>query len=336
MARIKFRLGFFLLISLLISSPAYSWGPDGHQEVGAIADQLIAGTDSEISVQMILGKGHTLQEASVWADCAKGVNPSQGYVYTSEGKYPECAPFETPQGELEMIDFVMRNDKNCNPKKGEESCHKQYHYADIAIQRGRYDEKYIGSRTDDIVHAVQTAITVLQGNPAPAPFNFKDKKEALRLLTHYVGDLHQPLHVGAIYLDKTGKMVDPDKGTFDPKTDTHGGNYLSFGGPANMHNKWDTVPAKLKPARLTPLVISKARSEPKTKGKVDVWPVTWASETVKAAGQAYQGVTFGPLLKGKWKTTLPADYTKAANAIKEEQVERGGGRLAQILQAIWP
>jgi hypothetical protein len=43
---------------------------------------------------------------------------------------------------------------------------------------------------------------VLKGGAAPAPFSLKDQREALLLLTHYVGDLHQPLHVGAIYLDK--------------------------------------------------------------------------------------------------------------------------------------
>lgn len=30
------------------------------------------------------------------------------------------------------------------------------------------------------------------------------------LIAHFVGDLHQPLHVGAVYLHANGVVVDPD------------------------------------------------------------------------------------------------------------------------------
>src|SRR5205814_265690 len=49
--------------------------------------------------------------------------------------------------------------------------------------------------------AINAAVTVLKGNPSPDPFKIKDKTEVLFLLSHFVGDVHQPLHVGAIYLD---------------------------------------------------------------------------------------------------------------------------------------
>lgn len=290
-------LAFFAAGILLTSYPAFAWGPDGHHEVGAIADQLIAGTNTERQVKAILGGGLTLEEAAVWADCAKGVAPNQNYNYTTEGKYPECAIFETPDGEAAMSDFVKRNDTNCNPKPDEESCHKQYHYADIAIQRGKYGESFTGARADDVVHAVVAAIDVLEGKPAPAPFNLKDKKEALLLLTHYIGDLHQPLHVGAVYLDAKGQKVDPDKNGYDPKTDTKGGNKLSLGGRANLHSKWDAIPAKLTVPRMTPAILAKAKAVSKTSGKVEDWPKAWASQTVVAAKGAFTGVTFGPRTK---------------------------------------
>jgi hypothetical protein len=69
----------------------------------------------------------------------------------------------------------------------------------------------------DIVAAVSAAIAVLQGKDLPAPFKFASKKEALRLLAHYVGDIHQPLHVAAVYVDAGGHVIDPDMGTFDPQ-----------------------------------------------------------------------------------------------------------------------
>lgn len=324
----------FLAGTLFASAPAYPWGPDGHRTVGAIADTLIAGTPAETQVKAILG-GLSLQDAAVWADCAKGIDPNKNYSYTSEGRYPECRIYETPQLEAEMGDFVRRNDQNCSPKSGEESCHKQYHYTDIAIQHNNYSGSYVGSRDDDLVHAVVATAHVLKGDAAPAPFNLKDKREALLLLAHYAGDIHQPLHVGAVYLDAMGKKVNPDSGGFDPRTDTRGGNSIAAGG-TNMHSKWDGIPARLKPDRLDTSIIQKAKATPRTGGGIYDWPAAWASDTLKAARAAYQGVTFSGLPGGHWSATLPATYTSDANALKEKQLEKAGARLAQLLQAIWP
>src|SRR6202035_4149196 len=57
---------------------------------------------------------------------------------------------------------------------------------------------------------IGAAIAVLRDKPAPPPFSILDKKEALLMLTHFVGDLHQPLHVASAYLDADGRFVDPD------------------------------------------------------------------------------------------------------------------------------
>jgi hypothetical protein len=328
-------IAYFVASVLLASAPACAWGPDGHHAVGAIADSLIAGSHADAQVKAILG-GISLQDASVWADCAKGVDPGKNYSYQTEGKYPECAVFETPQLEAEMSDFVRRNDRNCDPKPGAESCHKQYHYTDIAIQHERYSPSYTGSRDDDIVHAVVVAAHILKGEAAPAPFDIKGKREALLLLAHYVGDIHQPLHVGAVYLDKKGKRVDPDIGGFDLQTDTHGGNSLRLGGRANLHMTWDRIPAKLKAERLAPALLSQARSTHATKGKLYDWPAAWAGETLGAAKLAFRGVAFGERQNGQWSVKLPPDYGSDSNAVKEAQLLKAGARLAQLLQAIWP
>ena len=192
----------------LFATAAAPWGADGHHTVGAIADRLIAGTHAQAQVNALLG-GLTLEQAAVWADCAKGVDPGKDFAYTSAGKYPECAIFETPAGEAEMVDFVKRNDTNCPRAPGDASCHTQYHYTDEAIQRKRYQPGDVGTRNFDVVAAISATIHVLKGEPAPAPFDIKDKREALLLLAHYVGDIHQPLHVGAVYLDAAGDIVDP-------------------------------------------------------------------------------------------------------------------------------
>ena len=77
-------------------------------------------------------------------------------------------------------------------RPGDESCHKAYHYTDEAIQRSKYALGSAGTRDFDVVAAITAAIHVLKGEPAPPPFNIKDKREALLMLAHYVGDIHQP------------------------------------------------------------------------------------------------------------------------------------------------
>lgn len=329
------RLLFFAIMSVLIAfGHAVAWGPDGHHTVGGIADQLIAGTPAADHVKELLG-GISLEDAAVWADCAKGIDPAKDYTYTVTGRYRECKIYENPQGEAEMSDFVRRNDKNCNPNPGDESCHKQYHYTDVAIQHDKYDRKFVGTRDDDLVNATIAAIHVLKGEPCPSPFKFKDKREALLVLVHYVGDVHQPLHVGAIYLSKNGKIVNPDSGNYDPMTDTHGGNKIKVSGKT-FHSKWDGVPKSLAPAKAIPALIGDAKGISVTGGDIYSWPILWAGDTLVSAKQAFEGVQFSSFQNGHWNAVLPQSYSKRMNNIKKQQVTKAGAHLAQLLQAIWP
>lgn len=324
-----------LAASLLLAAPAFAYGPDGHHTVGALAQRLIEGTRAAGEVRALLG-GIDLSDAAVWADCAKGVDPAKGYKYqVVPNRYPECRVFETPQGRAEMEDFVRRNAGNCDPKPGEEICHKQYHYTDVAIQHSRYERGLAGTRDDDLVAAVGAAIRVLRGEPAPAPFSIKSRREALLILAHYAGDLHQPLHVGAVYLSAKGARVDPDAGRYNPKTDTRGGNKLAASG-GNLHAKWDDIPAALKMNRIDAAWVDEAARVPVSAGDPAAWPAAWASGTLADARLAFDGVKFGPLKNNTWQATLPRSYAATMAQVKQRQLTAAGARLAQILRATWP
>ena len=327
---------YCLLSTLITFNQASAWGPDGHHTVGAIAGHLIAGSNAATEVKNILGN-ISLQDASVWADCSKGIDPSKGYTYQNPGKYPECKIYETPDLETEMSDFVRRNDTNCSPKPSGDACHYEYHYTDIAIQHDHYDPGFVGARNDDIVAAIVAATHVLKGEPAPAPFSFKDKREALLVLAHYVGDIHQPLHVGAIYLNAKGKPVNPDIGIFDPKTSTVGGNDITVKGSSQkLHALWDGIPASLTVSQLNAAIFQQAAAIPVTNGQLLDWPTSWASDTIVKAGQAFSGLKFGKLQNSHWSTTLLATYNNKMDGIKQVQLVKAGAHLAQLLQAIWP
>jgi hypothetical protein len=184
---------FFLcaLLGFATAPAALAWGSDGHSTVGAIADRLIAGSNAQQHVAALLLSGESLEQAANWLDCVKGT---------------QCGP-QTP----EMLEFTSTH-----------PAHGQYHYTNIAFQSAHYQLGAVGSRDDDIVQTLTQAIEVLQGKIAlEAKSGAKQQsdlkhprftpRQALLLLAHLVGDIHQPLHVGAAYVQRSGKFGVPRK-----------------------------------------------------------------------------------------------------------------------------
>jgi hypothetical protein len=333
-----------LVCAVALHAPASGWafGPRGHQAVGALADQMLS---ARATAQLKTNLGMSLRTASTWADCVKDVKPvaGVGLRYEADPKYhASCGTFETTVGIARMQNYVQRNWKTCSTEPRVSACHKKYHFADVAIQQGSYDRALAGTSDHDIVSAIGAAVAVLQGQPAPAPFSIRDKKEALLLLAHLVGDIHQPLHVGSVYLDGQNQPTDPGKAgaPIDKATDTVGGNDIEDGG-TNLHAEWDNVSTTINPWALTPPLVAQARAVVKTPGDLKSWPAAWASETLLTARGAYKGLTYtrsGAQKPGDWVVKIadrPA-YAAQRRDVQEQQVTRAGARLAQLLNAIWP
>jgi S1/P1 nuclease len=321
---------------LFASVSAFAWDGQGHETVGSIADSLLVGTDAAKAVKKILGS-ENLETAAVWADCAKAVTETPPLKYVVDTRYTECKPFETTSGEKLMVSFVKRNLDACHPAPGDESCHRQYHYTDVAIERDTYARSDVGTSDHDIVSAINAAIAVLQGRKSPAPISFTSKREALRVLTHYVGDIHQPLHVGAIYLNAQGHEVDPDAGTYDPATKTQGGNKILDHGKDFHTAEWDAIPASLDAAKFNQSGVTQAKQVAATPGPIDQWAAAWATDTVLASKKAFSGLVFGAeSSNGTWTVTEPAGYSSEKAELQQQQLVKAGARLAQLLQAIFP
>jgi hypothetical protein len=87
-----------------------------------------------------------------------------------------------------------------------------------------------------------------------------------------------------------------------------------------------------------------ARSVPASQGPIESWPDAWATDTVLVAQDAFKGLSFqlaDPPPKPKFnKWTVSFDdhmaYLRSTDAIKRKQLAKGGARLAEILNAIWP
>ncbi|MGQ3092532.1 MAG: S1/P1 nuclease [Roseateles sp.] len=345
--RLLFATALFTLLAL--PPAARAWSADGHRSVVTLAGELLRGTPAGLQVHHLLD-GMTLQDASVWADCARNVDPTRDFAYRGNSRASECAPLETEARIAEMRDYVRRNHRQCRPAPGAEDCHRGYHYVNLAYQRSRHLPGAVGARPDDIVGATAAAISVLQGRAAPPPFGIASRREALLMLLHLVGDLHQPLHVAGVYLDAGGHPVDPDKTGLDPAHFTVGGNRLMLPErprtgaagiadlvagwrPSNLHALWDGVPAALRADHIDARWVQEARRVPASSGAPSDWPALWAADALAQGRPALHDVTFGAKQGEVWPVTLPAGYEARMAVIKRRQLTLAGARLAEVLRA---
>lgn len=95
---------------------------------------------------------------------------------------------------------------------------KPWHYVDIPD--GEDYSTIEHTHDGDVVAAITDMVEVLKNKDASAD----EKENALKFIVHFVGDVHQPLHVG--------------------KPDDHGGNSLKVtfeGRSTNLHSLWDSI-----------------------------------------------------------------------------------------------
>lgn len=192
----------------------------------------------------------------------------------------------------------------------------------------------------DVIVGIKTTIDVLQGRSTV--FN---KKEALRYLVHFIGDLHQPLHVG------NGK----DKG----------GNLcvVKFAGRnTNLHTVWDTHLIGARELSYTELSKFLNRSDLVTQNKINSWVtgdyIDWAQDVVKVRESLYppnvdrseKDKADGEFGRDQEHTyckkvdtdTIPSaqiPYLSWAYEFKfklviDEQLQKGGVRLASLLNDV--
>lgn len=343
----RWRRSFAALLAAaaMVSTNAQAWGPDGHKQVGAIADALLVQHPNARShLQSILGI--PLAAAGPWADCVKSVEggPAKPKYKPNDQYKSSCGVFETKPGMAEMEDYARRNWNNCHAPKGAEVCHNQYHYADIPLARQTYRLHDIGALDQNVTEAIRAAILVLKGKPAPAPFNFSPlpKRDALLMLAHLVGDLHQPLHVGAVYLDAKGTRIDPPADTDDNSPSfTRGGNFLIVGPmkvkkprkPKTLHSEWDSISGVDRSG-----IVEAARKIPVSQEPVESWAAEWATDSLAQSRAAFTGISFGKKVGRLWPVRFDnrAAYLEDEAKLKRKQLEKAGAHLAQIMVAIWP
>ena len=311
---------FLTSISVFSFQAAFGYGNAGHQAVGDIAEVYLKGTRAENEVHALLLPSEDLARAATWADRAK--LPDK---YLSD----------------EMKAFVASNPN-----------HQSYHYCDIPFQETAYRVGLIGARPDDIVQTLRACIEVLKSSEAAPANPLKlTKRVALLLITHYMGDLHQPLHVGCSYVDEQNQFVNPETGA-KGQPDA-GANNFRLTTRSSLHGYWDTQTVKL--ARdhagaedFKTFIIAHTPMQPEwnATGPIVSWPEQWATDSLHEAKHCFEGITLGNRFvvpkddkhdeHFEWAITLQPNYDEKARDLVEIELAKAGYRLAALLKAIWP
>jgi hypothetical protein len=226
---------------------ALGYGPVGHEIVGGIADQKLAHTPAGEKVAALLD-GITLEKASTIPDEIRGWD-KKGPDDPAAIHYPAH-----PRIDAQLRDYWHANPPTKDLNSSTPS-HHWFHYTDVPIVGGeKYGDGTVGRSKWDIVHMIPYCIAVLKGEAPEDNARKITKPIAVILLAHFVGDIHQPLHVGAEFFDKEGHPINPDKAP--GSLEDQGGNTLTLnlasGGTelarhSKFHGFWDseTVMANL-------------------------------------------------------------------------------------------
>ena len=334
------------LTALLVIAPAgstFAWGDDGHQTVGKIASLRIKPRTAQ-KIAQILKPGETLANIASWADTVK---ERMGKTDPD----PDTNAF---------LQDIAHNEKN-----------REWHYDDLPLDCKNYQTCTGFTPENDIVHMLNVCIRTLQGHADPDhPLS---PRNALKLLVHFLGDIHQPLHVGCGFIDvhdPNGSITivkDPALITQKHLPSDRGANQLIIDNDRkNLHSFWDfdlvtsLMLARDKQTSDTLGLFLNQTIKPKSnwspQGAVSTWAAQWATDSLHSSrDQTYKSVNIirqrtitvmtrdgKPVVRnGQPVTDIVYDITRARNyevvnrEIVAQQLAKAGFRLAKLLDAIY-
>jgi hypothetical protein len=189
-----------------------------------------------------------------------------------------------------------------------------WHYVDIPIGASGYDAKRDGNKGNNLIDQLDAHAAIL----ADRSKSKDERAEALKWVVHLAGDIEQPLHCAE-------------------RNDDRGGNKQLCWMPeskakqaSNLHTIWDSkiLRTMIGTTNITDFADSlNDKIKPEDAKAWAIGPTSsWAVESWRIAGtKVYTGVVEGTC------PVLPQKYVDDAKPVIEGQLERGGVRLAAVL-----
>lgn len=331
-----------LAILLVPVSSALAWGEDGHRAIGEIASQRIK-RRTALKIAAILKPGETLGSVASWADTVK----------------ERMGKTDADPDTNEFLQDLAHNEKN-----------REWHYDDLALDCRSYQTCTGFTPENDIVHMLNVSIRTLQDRPDPNhPLS---KRNALKLVVHFLGDIHQPLHVGCGFIENgpngsiliiknpaviLARNLPSDKGAND---------LIINNDRKNLHGFWDfTLVASLITSIGQDISADtlgsylkenvRPRSSWNPHGPVSTWAAQWATDALHVSrNNTYRNIQISgkrvipdlvrgqpvirngqPVMQTVFDIKLPENYESLNREVTRQQLAKGGYRLAKLLDAIY-
>jgi len=260
----KFRIVFFLFVSIYLPMQTFAWGVIGHRVVGEIAS-LHLNAKARKEIQRILGY-ESIAMASNWGDLIKS---DSSYNYISN-----------------------------------------WHYVDIDETLNQ--QQFISRLKNDTTANAYTKVTMIVDSLRNKNLSMDKKVFYLKLLIHFIGDIHQPMHV-ARHSDLGGNKV----------------RVQWFNQPSNLHKVWDEQLVEFQQLSYTEFSTAINHS---TKEQRTTWqkqPMTdWFFETYQESRKIYAGIT-----EDNQKLSYRYNYDYVTTL--KTQLLKGGVRLAGLLNELF-
>jgi hypothetical protein len=283
------------LLAVILSTPSLTlgWGAGGHMMVASIAFKRL---NAHAKAKAIALLARPINPAAVSAQSKDFVNAA--HWADDLRPFPEFDAFKP----LHFIDNPFATDGTVLPAGVPEP--------------------------DNIVKALEDNVNILKTSS-----DMDAQAQALRLIIHFVGDIHQPLHCATRV-----SHANPDG--------DRGGNLVKIkvaGKTTNLHSYWDAgignfpktglnfAPPPLN--KIPPAAAQAMAGNPATNPKIKLDDPfnfqAWSDESFALAkSTAYNGISNG--------VTPNMAYRTKALKVARQRVAWGGYRLAALLNSIWP
>ena len=315
-----------IALSFLLATggTALAWAQEGHAAVAALAAELISPkTRTKIQDLLATGGDKDLVSVASWADAVLMAAHDEGPLH----------------GDEEAMAFNRKF-----PKSG------MWHFVNLPLGATSYQQITRFDAPDNIVHAISRCIEVLEA-PSSTPEDLT-KLQALRLLVHFVGDIHQPLHCGTgfyTFSESGSPQLDIEPESAFGKANDRGGNLLYYGANAiqQLHALWDKILVEEVSDSFDYRVLTEflrkfylPKEFGRTPGDYHEWAKLWAIDSVRIAALAYRGISFGNVEFGadgglyRIEISLQPGYQESNKARAALQLAKAGVHLAQLLDSI--
>ena len=180
-----------------------------------------------------------------------------------------------------------------------------WHYINMPLDQNYEDSEK--STNGDLVSGINYCIKIIKDNTS----SNEDKAFYLKLLIHFIGDLHQPMHVGLV----------EDKGGNDFKLQW-------FYKDSNLHSVWDREMIDSYGMSYSEIaenadILNKNQVKAIQEGSL----VDWVNDTHKLTRQVYANV--------KPNDNLRYSYSYDNFETVRSQLQKGGVRLAKVLNDLF-